>query len=137
MDLNREKNKELLKNKVIYNQQGKSVQTFFFDNSFLVGTVPGCDLRLGGVDLPPLLFQVIHERKTYSIRKLASLSGLTLNGLSFDENPLKTSDIVRLGGWEFVFEIHELAPGTILRHDPPHGTSKPKKTRTSTTKTPD
>ena len=127
MDLNREKNKELLKNKVIYNQQGKSVQTFFFDNSFLVGTVPGCDLRLGGVDLPPLLFQVIHERKTYSIRKLASLSGLTLNGLSFEENPLKTSDIVRLGGWEFVFEIHELAPGTILRHDPPHGTSKPKK----------
>lgn len=111
-------------NKVIFNQQGKSAQIYHFDAGFLAGTVPGCDLRLGGSDLPSLLFQVVIHQGRYLIRKLTPLSGLTLNGNPFEVSEITSTDIVRIASWEFAFNFTKAAAS--LRLDPPHALPDPK-----------
>src|SRR5260370_36901098 len=40
-------------------------------SAFLIGSVPGCDLRLGGADLPPVICIVTRHAGGAEIRRLA------------------------------------------------------------------
>ena len=78
---------------MVFSCLNKQIQSFPIHSTFLVGTVAGCELRLAGLDLPALLFQVNYVKpKGLLVRSITPLSGLTLNGSSFQESILKSND---------------------------------------------
>ena len=91
---------------MVFSCLNKQVQSFQIQNTFLVGTVAGCELRLAGLDLPALLFQLnyINQKGLY-VRSITPLSGLTLNGTSFQESILKSNDKLNIGNYQFSFII--------------------------------
>jgi chromosome segregation ATPase len=66
-------------------------------NGFLVGSVPGCDLRLPGVDLAPVICLVTPRPHGAGIRKLAPAQGVLVNGRPLVSPLLVNGDEVRLG----------------------------------------
>jgi hypothetical protein len=50
------------------------------DSGFLIGTVAGCDLRLPGVDLPPLVCLLTPQSQGLLLRKLAALAPILVDG---------------------------------------------------------
>jgi chromosome segregation ATPase len=75
------------------------------DAGFLIGSVTGCDLRLPGVDLPPLLGLVARGPDGVSIRKLVPTVPMTVNGKGTPNGPLVDNDRVTLGPVELVIHI--------------------------------
>jgi chromosome segregation ATPase len=49
------------------------------DSGFLIGTVAGCDLRLPGVDLPPLICLLTPSTHGLQLRKLAALAPIQVD----------------------------------------------------------
>jgi len=91
---------------MVFSCLNKQIQSFPIHSTFLVGTVAGCELRLAGLDLPALLFQVNYVKpKGLLVRSITPLSGLTLNGSSFQESILKTNDKLNIGNYEFSFIV--------------------------------
>src|SRR4051794_23953156 len=60
--------------------RGRSTVYEVGDGGFLVGSVPGCDLRLPGTNLPPVLCLIARHAGGASLRKLAPVQPITLNG---------------------------------------------------------
>ena len=82
---------------MVFSCLNKQIQSFPIHGTFLVGTVAGCELRLAGLDLPALLFQLNHvKNKGIFVRSITPLSGLTLNGVSFQESILKSNDKLKI-----------------------------------------
>lgn len=91
---------------MVFSCLNKQIQSFPIHSTFLVGTVAGCELRLAGLDLPALLFQVNYVKpKGLLVRSITPLSGLTLNGNSFQESILKSNDKLNIGNYEFSFIV--------------------------------
>ncbi len=91
---------------MVFSCLNKQIQSFPIHSTFLVGTVAGCELRLAGLDLPALLFQVNYVKpKGLLVRSITPLSGLTLNGRSFQESILKSNDKLNIGNYEFSFIV--------------------------------
>ncbi len=91
---------------MVFSCLNKQIQSFPIHNTFLVGTVAGCELRLAGLDLPSLLFQVNYVKPIgLLVRSITPLSGLTLNGNSFQESILKSNDKLNIGNYEFSFIV--------------------------------
>jgi hypothetical protein len=91
---------------MVFSCLNKQIQSFPIHSTFLVGTVAGCELRLAGLDLPALLFQVNYVKpKGLLVRSITPLSGLTLNGSSFQESILKSNDKLNIGNYEFSFIV--------------------------------
>ena len=80
------------------------------DGGFLVGTVPGCDLRLPGAELPPVLCLIARQPGGARLRKLAPMAPLTVNGQAVVAAALADGDRIGVGGAEIVASI-EGAPG--------------------------
>ena len=91
---------------MVFSCLNKQIQSFPIQSTFLVGTVAGCELRLAGLDLPALLFQVNYVKpRGLLVRSITPLSGLTLNGSSFQESILKSNDKLNIGNYEFSFIV--------------------------------
>jgi chromosome segregation ATPase len=75
------------------------------DGGFLVGSVPGCDLRLAGANLPPVLCLLSCHPGGASLRKLAPVLPLTVNGKSVTAAYLHDGDRVSLGSVEIGVEV--------------------------------
>jgi len=91
---------------MVFSCLNKQIQSFPIHSTFLVGTVAGCELRLAGLDLPALLFQVNYVKPIgLLVRSITPLSGLTLNGNSFQESILKSNDKLNIGNYEFSFMV--------------------------------
>ena len=91
---------------MVFSCLNKQIQSFPIHSTFLVGTVAGCELRLAGLDLPALLFQVNYVKPIgLLVRSITPLSGLTLNGSSFQESILKSNDKLNIGNYEFSFMV--------------------------------
>jgi hypothetical protein len=91
---------------MVFSCLNKQIQSFQIHSTFLVGTVAGCELRLAGLDLPALLFQVNYVKPIgLLVRSITPLSGLTLNGSSFQESILKSNDKLNIGNYEFSFIV--------------------------------
>jgi hypothetical protein len=103
---------------MVFSCLNKQIQSFPIQGTFLVGTVAGCELRLAGLDLPALLFQINHiKQKGIYVRSITPLSGLTLNGTSFQESILKSNDKLTIGNYEFSFIIPDSLTSTTIKEN--------------------
>jgi hypothetical protein len=80
------------------------------DGGFLVGSVPGCDLRLPGVNLPPVVCIVSRHAGGASLRKLAPVLPLLVNGRAVNAAYLNDGDQITLGSAEFLVAIEAPPP---------------------------
>jgi hypothetical protein len=76
-----------------------------FGTEFLIGTVPGCDLRLPGSDLPPVLCLVSRRQDGVGIRKLAPTYPIEINGKSLAKSRLNNGDQITLGPVNLLIHI--------------------------------
>jgi hypothetical protein len=67
------------------------------DDSFLIGTVPGCDLRLPGSNLPSVVCLLSRQINGVSLRKLVPILQITINGRAVTNAPLANGDSIRIG----------------------------------------
>jgi chromosome segregation ATPase len=74
-------------------------------DEFVVGTVPGCDLRVSGANLPPVLCVIARHADGARLRKLAPNLPLLLNGQPVDTADLKAGDTIALGPLSIAVEI--------------------------------
>lgn len=65
---------------------------------FLIGSVPGCDLRIPGANLPPIVAQIIRRHDGVRIRKLAPAQPILLNGQPLAaQATLAHGDVLHIG----------------------------------------
>jgi hypothetical protein len=86
------------------------------ETGFVIGSVPGCDLRLPGSDLPPLLGLIINGTGGLGIRKLVATAPLLVNGQSTSSAHLADGDRIQLGPVELVIHVPGLSakcPDTV------------------------
>lgn len=70
------------------------------DGGFLIGSVPGCDLRLPGPNLAPVLALIARHAGGASLRKLAPVQPVLVNGRAVGSTYLDAGDAVTVGGAE-------------------------------------
>jgi len=75
------------------------------EQGFLLGSVPGCDLRLSGANLPPVLALITRQGATVSLRKLAPVGHLLLNGQPVSQSALNNNDRLTIGTTEIVVRL--------------------------------
>jgi hypothetical protein len=76
---------------------------------FLIGTVLGCDLRLPGADLPPVLCLIARRREGVGIRKLVATQPVLVNGHSVSQMLLADGDRITVGPVELLVHAPTLA----------------------------
>lgn len=79
------------------------------DGGFLVGSVPGCDLRLPGTNLAPVLCLIARHSGGASLRKLAPVMPITVNGRAVTATYLDDGDKLAIGQVELVVCITRAA----------------------------
>lgn len=80
-------------------------------DGFLVGSVPGCDLRLPGADLPPVICLISRRDQAAGLRKLAPTQSIQVNGQPFAGKTLADGDRIVIGSTELVVEfVFEVTP---------------------------
>jgi chromosome segregation ATPase len=72
---------------------------------FLIGSVPGCDLRLPGADLPPVLCLIAGQGRSLNVRKLVPTYPLLVNGEAVSSSPLGDGDCIALGPVELLIHV--------------------------------
>jgi chromosome segregation ATPase len=75
------------------------------DGGFLIGTVPGCDVRLPGANLPPVLCLIARTATGASLRRLAPVQPILVNGKAIASTYLNPGDRVSVGGVEVVVSV--------------------------------
>ena len=85
------------------------------DVSFLIGSVPGCDLRLPGVNLPPVLCLIARQPGAVTLRKLAPALPLLVNGQPAAFATLAHGDRLTLGAVDVLVQIADAAPMASAR----------------------
>jgi chromosome segregation ATPase len=75
------------------------------DGGFLVGNVPGCDLRLPGAGSPSVLCLIARHAAGASLRKLAPVQPVAVNGRAVSSGYLNSGDRITLGTAEIVVQI--------------------------------
>jgi hypothetical protein len=83
------------------------------ETGFLLGSVVGCDLRLPGPGMPPLLALIGRQPGGVTLRKLAPIGNLLLNGQAIVEGPLQDGDQLAAGNIEIGISIEALAPADV------------------------
>src|SRR5262249_9897706 len=80
--------------------------TFFVgDTAFLIGSAPGCDLRLPGAEVPPVLCLLARRAGSVALRKLASAAPLHVNGKPVSAAPLTDGDRIAIGPFELTAHV--------------------------------
>jgi len=77
--------------------------------SFLVGTVPGCDLRLPGAALPAVCCLLTRRTDGVELRKLAPIGALLVNSQPAGTQALADGDRITLGAVELLVRITPVA----------------------------
>jgi hypothetical protein len=78
------------------------------ETGFLLGSVPGCDLRLSGAALPPVLALIARQPTGVSLRKLAPIGMLLLNGEAVTQAELNDGDQLSAGAVDIGISISKL-----------------------------
>jgi hypothetical protein len=78
------------------------------DVGFLIGTVPGCDLRLPGANLPSVLCLIARHSAGATLRKLAPMQPVLVNDNPVATSALTDGDRITLGPVQLV--VHLSAP---------------------------
>ena len=80
------------------------------ESGFLIGSVPGCDMRLPGVNLPPVIALVAKHPGGATLRKLAPILPISVNGRPVASAELANGDTISLGSVELVVHMEVFAP---------------------------
>ncbi len=80
------------------------------DTGFLLGSVPGCDLRLPGASQPPVLALVSRHPGGASVRKLAPIGAQLLNGQNVSQAALRDGDHLSLGAVDITVSVSPSVP---------------------------
>ena len=75
------------------------------DGGFLIGSVPGCDLRLPGANLPPIICVIGRSCDAAYLRRLAPVLPILVNGEAVAAASLKDGDTLRIGPIEIVLSV--------------------------------
>ena len=75
------------------------------DGGFLIGSVPGCDLRLPGSNLPPIICVLGRSVAAASLRRLAPVLPLLVNGKAVAAAYLHDGDTLAIGPIEIVLSV--------------------------------
>src|SRR5438046_1426055 len=75
------------------------------DAGSLVGSVPGCDLRLPGAALPPVLCLIVRRPDGVVLRKLAPAQPVLINGRTATMATLAPGDRITLGAVDLIAHI--------------------------------
>ena len=67
------------------------------DGGFLIGGVPGCDLRLPGGNVAPVVCLISRHARGASLRKLAPVQPIAVNGRNVSSTYLNNGDRVTVG----------------------------------------
>ncbi|MFL5341768.1 MAG: hypothetical protein ACJ8F7_16610 [Gemmataceae bacterium] len=86
---------------------------------FLIGSVPGCDLRVPGTNLPPIICQIVRRSDGVRVRKLAPTQPVLLNG-----QPVVTQAVLAHGDCIQIGPI-ELHIGLALPESAPRPAAEP------------
>jgi chromosome segregation ATPase len=78
------------------------------DVTFLIGSVPGCDLRLPGVNLPAVLCLLARQPGAVTLRKLAPALPLLVNGQPIAHAVLNHGDRITLGAVDLLVQIAQV-----------------------------
>lgn len=84
---------------------GRSTLFVLSHVDFLIGTVPGCDLRVPGADLPPVLCLLARRPGGLALRKLAPTQLLLVNGATVSHANLADGDRVTLGAMDIFVRV--------------------------------
>jgi chromosome segregation ATPase len=95
--------------RIEWRQGGRTTSYVVPDLGFLVGTVPGCDLRVPGANLPPVLALISRSSSVVTFRKLAPTHPVLINGNLANQAVLAHGDRMSLAGIELV--VHIETPG--------------------------
>src|SRR5947207_7868211 len=68
-----------------------------FDGGFLIGTAPGCDVRLPAADLPPVLCLITRTAGGVGLRKLVPTAPVLVNGKPMNLGVLADGDRLGIG----------------------------------------
>ena len=89
----------------VHTQHGRPTVYEVGDGGFLIGTVPGCDLRLPPANLAPVVGLVLSHPDGVVFRKLAPLQAGTANGRPVTATHLNDGDRIALGAVEIVVNL--------------------------------
>jgi hypothetical protein len=88
---------------------------------FLIGSVPGCDLRVSGPE-PRVLCILARQPGGVTLRKLTPTQPLLLNGRPVTSTPLVHGDRVSVAGVDLLLHIHKVPSA---RAEKPHSEEQP------------
>ncbi|HWY88543.1 MAG TPA: hypothetical protein VNX28_17660, partial [Gemmataceae bacterium] len=88
---------------------GRSTTYTLSHVDFLVGTVPGCDLRVPGTDLPAVLCLLARHPGGVALRKLAPTQLILVNGQTSARADLGDGDRVTLGAMDLFVRVKKPA----------------------------
>jgi chromosome segregation ATPase len=95
------------------------------DVGFLIGTVPGCDLRLPGSGLPSVICLISRYATGVQLRKLAPLLRITVNGEPAGAVALSDGDRIGIGPVELGMRIRENSGAAVGWVESSRPTNKP------------
>jgi chromosome segregation ATPase len=90
-----------------------------FDGGFLIGTAPGCDVRLPSADLPPVLCLITRTPGGVGIRKLVPTAPLQVNNKPVSQGFLADGDRLRIGAVELSVNVD--VPPELQKFREKHG----------------
>jgi chromosome segregation ATPase len=100
---------------------GRSATYDVSPEGFLIGSVPGCDLRLTGTDLPPVICLIARTPDGPSLRKLALTQLIAVNGKPSLGGLLANGDSLTLGSIELRIAVSEIGRPAKTPKTPPQG----------------
>lgn len=102
-------------------RQGSRTATYSIEGvDFLIGSVPGCDLRVAAADTPAVLCLLARHPAGVSLRKLAPTQVLLVNNQSITQRELADGDRVQIGSLEI--QVHIAQRSAAARS---HGSTQP------------
>src|SRR5262249_32389936 len=79
------------------------------DAGFLIGSVPGCDLRLPGAGLPPVICLIAPHASGARLRKLVPTQPVLVNGRPITSATLAHGDRITVGAVELLVHVESAA----------------------------
>jgi chromosome segregation ATPase len=89
------------------------------DGGFLIGSVPGCDLRLPGSNLPPIICVIGRGGAAASLRRLAPVMPILVNGKAVATAYLNDGDTIAIGTIEIGLTVRP-GKGAAAERAPAH-----------------